>query len=644
MGKHLKNIGVGLLLCSLVCAAVWTPDYAQAQLVLPRISLSPEFTPAIIRGMRIEPNNPFALSFLIDPGNDLTPPSEHRKYYQKLIKYFLSALTIAEDKQWVNLSPYEGTRMIDSDFGKTEMGADLLAQDYILKQTTAAMINPNAKIGREFWAEVYKQAAERFGTAKIPISTFNKVWILPETAAVYEKGNTVLIVESRLKVMLEQDYLAFNKNNKTSPKGTATSQIVREIILPHLTREVNEGKNFANLRQIYHGMILATWYKQALQKSILTQIYANQNKVKGVDLSDPAKSQQKIYQNYVRAFKKGSFSFIKEEKDRFSGQVIPRKYFSGGFRRVGANAVPLIRNAEPAMAAKAWKDLAAKAIIVETLLSPFKSPRSSPAVSVPMAIAAGISGYSFNSAMSSESKSLLLAAGVGLLSLGLYYLWSPLVLPTFDRPKVDVKLSEPDYQKYPFTDSDGIARWQHVIVVDINDQSLTKMNVLKRTALMWFVNAETRKRIEQSLPKDGQAATAEEENVKEEDKELYNLLLEIIRGKGKPPRLIVQPLDKDLAGKYFLMVIEPVKTPASPAKNSSLPEIMGKEYGGIDFNNVNFNLRIKKDGQGVPLPLENQDPAMRSAPGFVPLILEIKPALGLPILSELKDLTDQSSG
>lgn len=107
------------------------------------------------------------------------------------------------------------------------------------------------------------------------------------------------------------------------------SQVIRAIILPELEKEVNEGKNFANLRQMYSGMILATWYKRALKESLLGKIYADKSKVKGVD-QDP-KTNEEIYQRYLKAFKKGVFNYIKEDMDRYTHEAIPRKYFSGGF-------------------------------------------------------------------------------------------------------------------------------------------------------------------------------------------------------------------------------------------------------------------------------------------------------------------------
>src|SRR5208283_4730414 len=133
----------------------------------------------------------------------------------KLIKYFLASLTIPEKDLWVNLSPYEKDRIVPQSFGRTEMGRDLLAEDYMLKQITASLIYPEDEIGKKFWKRVYAEAQKKFGTTNIPVNTFNKVWIVPEKAVVYEnaKAGTAYVVEASLKVMLEEDYLALSKNS-----------------------------------------------------------------------------------------------------------------------------------------------------------------------------------------------------------------------------------------------------------------------------------------------------------------------------------------------------------------------------------------------------------------------------------------------
>ena len=59
--------------------------------------------------------------------------------------------------------------------------------------------------------------------------------------------------------------------------------------------------------------------------------------------------------------------------------------------------------------------------------------------------------------------------------------------------------------------------------------------------------------------------------------------------------------------------------------------------GGIDLNAANLNLQIKRDGNGVPLPLLQQDlTQMNNIQGFIPVIIEVKPAANLPIFSELQ--------
>jgi hypothetical protein len=197
------------------------------------------------------------------------------------------------------------------------------------------LIYPEGEVGKKFWKRIYEEAEKKFGTTNIPVNTFNKVWIVPEKAVVYEnvKAGTAYVVESKLKVMLEQDYLSLEKHSVATPQNDVNalgSQIVREIVIPELTKEINEGKNFAQLRQVYNSLILATWYKKKIKDSILQQVYDDQKKVDGVNIDD-LKETQRIYQRYLQAFKKGAYNYIQEDLDPVTQVSIPRKYFSGGF-------------------------------------------------------------------------------------------------------------------------------------------------------------------------------------------------------------------------------------------------------------------------------------------------------------------------
>ncbi len=329
---------------TLVFTLILPSGYAQPVLSLPvpgtMVSVTPGFTPTLVKGMTIHPENPLQFDFIVDPGDSQIAGQELIKESNKLIKYFLASLTIPEKDLWVNLSPYEKDRIIPDGFGRTEMGRDLLTQDYLLKQLTASLIYPENDLGKRFWERIYKKAREQFNSTEIPMNTFNKVWIVPQDAVVYEKDGSVFVVNSHLKVMLEEDYLAKSKiqDQKSKINLTPATEVIREIVIPEIEKEVNEGKNFADLRQVYNSMILAVWYKQTLKESLLGKVYVDQNKIKGVDLDDP-QVKQKIYEQYLASFKQGVYNYIKEEYDEKTQEVIPRQYFSGGLVAVKSDRV-----------------------------------------------------------------------------------------------------------------------------------------------------------------------------------------------------------------------------------------------------------------------------------------------------------------
>ncbi|MBZ0166407.1 MAG: hypothetical protein K8I00_06325, partial [Candidatus Omnitrophica bacterium] len=218
------------------------------------LETSPRFQPAVLQGMTFDPAHPLQMEFIVNPGDRALPDVQFLAESQTLIKYFLTALTVPEDRLWVNLSPYEQDRIIPADFGETEMGRELLAQDYLLKQLSASMMYPEKELGREFWSRVHTKALQKFGTTEIPMNTFNKVWIVPETAVVHRAGSTIMVTESHMKVMLEEDYLALSQHSLGErPEGSVptadvisglSAEIVRQALIPEIEREVNEGENF----------------------------------------------------------------------------------------------------------------------------------------------------------------------------------------------------------------------------------------------------------------------------------------------------------------------------------------------------------------------------------------------------------------
>ena len=349
----LRRIIHRFLACMLILTFVMSDVrvYAQGIIQLPapgtRVALSPMFAPPLLKGIKVYRNEPFRFDFILDKGDAQATDEQVKADSTRLIKYFLASLTVPEKDLWVNLSPYEKDRIVPEAFGQTEMGRDLLAQDYILKQITASVIYPEEKVGKEFWDKVYAEALKRYGTTDIPVDTFNKVWIVPQTATVYENKDAAFVVESKLKVMLESDYVAMSRadtrsapttqgadfisvgEDLVSSRNEIAKNVLREIIIPALEKEVNEGQNFATLRQVYSSLILATWYKRKVKASILGQAYVDKQKTGGIDITDK-NEKNRIWQKYVEAFKKGAYNYIKDEYDPATGQTIPRKYFSGG--------------------------------------------------------------------------------------------------------------------------------------------------------------------------------------------------------------------------------------------------------------------------------------------------------------------------
>ena len=282
------------------------PYGAQAQtLNLPAptqlLSTSQHYSFPVLRGLKLDPKNPLNIQFIIDPGSQKTVDKNDAGL---LVKYFLAALTIPKENLWVNLSPYEANRIIPDALSQTELGEDMLGQDYLLKQLASSMTYPETTAGKAYWNDSNNN------------QSLNKVWISAGKAQVYEGKNVVLITKSSLKASLEQDNPAFKQN-----------------ILPMVEAEVNTGKNFAQLRQIYNAVILGLWFKTKFKDSFYKS-YLNKETTNGIATADKA-SQDKVYALYCQAFKKGVYNYVKSERvgaNDYSPvkKIVKRSYFSGG--------------------------------------------------------------------------------------------------------------------------------------------------------------------------------------------------------------------------------------------------------------------------------------------------------------------------
>jgi len=311
-----------------------------------------------LKGIKFNADNPLKFTFVFNKSDLPLTESILKDEAQKIGKYFLAALTIFEDDLWVNLSPYEQNRIMPDKLSQTDLGKDMLGEDYVLKQLAASLTYPDSETGKKYWQSIDGVGARSprplFGRGNpAPTQTFNKVWIVPDKIHIYESPNMVVIDYARLKVLTETDYLAMNKNNLVgarSPRpgqgNPAPTESFKKYILPSIEKEVNVGKNFAHLRQLYSAIILAVWFKDKIHKAFLNRAgtgtcpydnYFGKNKIKGADCNDP-KIKEKIYNEYVKAFNQGVYNIIKKEfvgangRSPVGAKIIKRQYFSGGER------------------------------------------------------------------------------------------------------------------------------------------------------------------------------------------------------------------------------------------------------------------------------------------------------------------------
>lgn len=260
----------------------------------------------VFKGLKFDPQNPLNFKFILDTAGKTNVSEEELTV---LVNYFLAGLSTPSDDLWVNLSPYEKDRIMTGSLAETDLGKDMLGQDYLLKQLSSSITHPDTDLGKEYWKNLKTD------------DNFNKIWISADKAEIYENANKniVLISESSLKVQTEKDYIAMNASGVGAQHAVPSDKLIDQITL-----DVNKGENFAKLRQIYNSLILAKWFKTKFADSFYKS-YINSNKIAGIDLEDK-NLKSKVFKLYVEAFNKGVYDLVKQDKETKQ----KRQYFSGG--------------------------------------------------------------------------------------------------------------------------------------------------------------------------------------------------------------------------------------------------------------------------------------------------------------------------
>jgi hypothetical protein len=292
-----------------------------------------------LEGIRFSENAPYHVdAMFIQADPEAVKGFSLRQESSRQMRYFLAALAVPEEDLWVNLSPWEPERTIPPILGMTELGQDMLAQDYVLKYITALLMHPDTSSGREFWQRVYARAYAKFGTVDIPVSSISKVWIVPQRAVVAQGKNAegiggAVVTQARLNVMVDADYQFMRKISAVpgTEEGldSLARDILREVIVPVLEQEVNEGEAFARVRQIYKALILAHWFRQHMHAGPVANGYVSRNGIRGIRSADAGAVGQ-VYAQYRSIYDKGVYNLIREELREAGEEPVARHYVSGG--------------------------------------------------------------------------------------------------------------------------------------------------------------------------------------------------------------------------------------------------------------------------------------------------------------------------
>jgi hypothetical protein len=251
------------------------------RMVLPTRS----YVPVLLKGMWIDPDEPAKnFSWTVDSGSRNLEGVALERETNKLTDFFLTSLAVPDADMFVNLAPDENARLLPEVLTGTASGTCLLEFDYRLKCLSASLLHPDLDSGRDYWREVRRRCAAEGLGADAPLSSFQRVWIVPSKAGIFEgtkaamehilsgKGfddmpkeddgtMTAFIYESRLEALTREHGGASQSAGGTDRVSAICDEVFREIVLPIVEREVNEGEGFAEIRQFYNALVLATWFK-----------------------------------------------------------------------------------------------------------------------------------------------------------------------------------------------------------------------------------------------------------------------------------------------------------------------------------------------------------------------------------------------
>jgi hypothetical protein len=325
-------------------------------------------------GIGVRPSDPNWFMTLPFKGDSVLEGEALTQEYQRITGYFFTALALPGEEMHVNLSVNEQGRILPRSLASAPLGRVLVEQDCLLKHFAASLLHPDTPTGQEFWPRVLDLARRGGYSDQLPLETHQKAWVIAGSATVEQKDPGkpfpfpvpprydirlddygAVVTECRMKLLCETDYASLQQSViRRDEAGRQIGNSVfhdgflsafRDVVLPVIEAEVNEGSHFAPLRQAYYGVALAKWYRECLaetgihtsllqlaQKMRVELLGGRDNQTASEEIGagpDAPEWLNECFARYVQLYRDGVFECVRMEQSDGNNRR-GRVYFSGG--------------------------------------------------------------------------------------------------------------------------------------------------------------------------------------------------------------------------------------------------------------------------------------------------------------------------
>jgi hypothetical protein len=275
---------------------------------------------------------------------------------------FFVGLFMPNNLFWVNLNPWEPNRLLGDGLEKTDAGRVMLEADLQMKKDFANYKNPcESDVGAQYWKKLDEKSDQLVQNLKkkypndfnekdiITFSTVSRNWIVPDKINAQGTGDTIYLESATLKIESEPVYehsqydvkdrltFLFSQSVKddlaaaAKEYGKYSMELQDEMIRPLVIRDINTQKEYADLRTVYHSLILAQWYKNKFQSSpALFSDEFNSGKIVSYESDTPWKPES-TWQAYRTSFEEHEYECIKtQEFTQGTTKITSTKTYEGG--------------------------------------------------------------------------------------------------------------------------------------------------------------------------------------------------------------------------------------------------------------------------------------------------------------------------